>query len=189
MISQTFLLSLFCRFYINPSTGAIYLVSQLDYETQTEYSFLVFASDKASIPKTGQVLVRIQVTDYNDVGPEFTLPLYTARVLESSTVFQSPVRVTVSEHVFYFLMWGAGGGGGSSFFFLCLFRGGGIVETLGPCTLVRNPMLSLGLAQLTAFTLFKNPLLNFQTRVSPAPRLWKMGSPALSTINPLFSFH
>ena len=109
MISQTFLLLLFHRFYINPSTGAIYLVSQLDYETQTEYSFLVFAMDKAPIPKTGQVLVRIQVTDYNDVGPEFTLPLYTARVLESSTVFQSPVRVTVSEHVFYFLMLGGGG--------------------------------------------------------------------------------
>ena len=115
MISQTFLF-LFRRFYINPSTGAIYLVNQLDYETQTEYSFLVFASDKAPIPKTGQVLVRIQVTDYNDVGPEFTLPLYTARVLESSTVFQSPVRVTVSELVLFYFLMGRGAFFSSSFF-------------------------------------------------------------------------
>ena len=97
--SADFVFTLFDRFYINPTTGEIYLIGPLDFETLSEYSFLVFASDKGAIPKTGQALVRIRVTDYNDIGPEFTLPLYTAVVTESSTVFQSPVRVTVSELV------------------------------------------------------------------------------------------
>ena len=87
------------RFNINASSGKIQLVGLLDFETRSEYSFLVFATDKAVVPKESQALVRIQVLDYNDVGPEFTLPIYTAVVTETSTQFQSEVRVTVSRLV------------------------------------------------------------------------------------------
>ena len=85
-----------CRFYINPTSGTIYLIGPLDFEAQSEHSFLVFASDNADLQRTQGVLVRIKVIDVNDVGPQFTLSSYTAVVSEGSTTFESPVTVNVS---------------------------------------------------------------------------------------------
>ncbi|KAK7112050.1 cadherin-87A-like [Littorina saxatilis] len=89
-------------FYINPTSGVIHLMGRLDYEQQTEYSFLALAldrggNDSTQASKSSQALVRVRVIDYNDVGPEFTLPTYNARVTENSLQFESTVRVTATD--------------------------------------------------------------------------------------------
>lgn len=89
------------RFYIEQDTGILRLIGQLDYEKQREYSFQVYASDKGDRPRSAQAPVTIYVQDVNDVAPQFTQGLYTARVSESSLVFEGQVQVQVSgkEHV------------------------------------------------------------------------------------------
>jgi hypothetical protein len=90
---------LFFRFTLNSTSGQITLTANntLDYERQTEYTFLVFAVDMGTPPQTSAANVLISVTDYNDIKPVFTLPVYTARVVEFETTFESPVVVTVSR--------------------------------------------------------------------------------------------
>lgn len=85
------------RFSINSVTGVITLIGTLDYETQTVYSFLAYAQDKSAKPLTSQALVQINVLDYNDIGPAFTLFSYTAVVAENSLNFESPVVVEADE--------------------------------------------------------------------------------------------
>nr|KAG5714951.1 hypothetical protein BaRGS_000439 [Batillaria attramentaria] len=81
------------RFAIDPVSGVIRLIGTLDYESQNSYSFLAFAEDKSDKPITSQVQVQISVVDFNDIGPQFTLPTYRGVVSEDSLDFESPVIV------------------------------------------------------------------------------------------------
>ena len=92
------------RFNIDTNNGTIFKAGSLDYETKNEYTFIVFAFDSGLTPRTSQAVVRITVTDYNDVGPRFLLTSYTARVTESSLVFESPVQVQVKYLLTYFYL-------------------------------------------------------------------------------------
>lgn len=85
------------RFAINNVTGVITLTGTLDYETQTIYTFLAYAQDRSAKPLTSQAVVLINVLDFNDVGPAFTPPFYTAVVAENSLNFESQVVVVAFD--------------------------------------------------------------------------------------------
>ena len=72
------------------------MVGSLDFENRSEYRFLVDAIDGGDRSQTGRATVTILVDDFNDIDPMFELPVYTARVSESSLFFESVVQVKVS---------------------------------------------------------------------------------------------
>eukprot|EP00794_Sanderia_malayensis_P007199 gene7199-8005_t len=78
-------------FNIDPVSGKIYVDGQLDYETQSKYTFQVKASD---MPPYGVlrslVKVQINLTDVNDNAPKFT-----SQIFEGNTT--GPIRVKATD--------------------------------------------------------------------------------------------
>ncbi|XP_039092063.1 protocadherin beta-11-like [Hyaena hyaena] len=66
----------------------------LDYEEQSELSFILTALDGGSPPRSGTASVRIVVVDINDNSPEFEQPFYEVKIPENSVL--GSVIVTVS---------------------------------------------------------------------------------------------
>ena len=62
------------KFSINPQTGVITSLTELDREQKQEYVLEVTAEDKGDTPLTGTVSVRITVKDINDMKPQFDFP-------------------------------------------------------------------------------------------------------------------
>ena len=74
------------HFQINSSSGEIYLVSSLDYETETSYLLVVQSKDNAvSGARSSTSNVSITVTDVNDLPPVFSSSVYTAEIAANST--------------------------------------------------------------------------------------------------------
>ncbi len=74
-------------FSIDPDTGYIYLIGQLDYEEITEYHVTVYASDNSDIDVqfTSSAVLNIQIMDTNDNYPTMASYLY-AEVYENSSM-------------------------------------------------------------------------------------------------------
>ena len=70
-------------FTMDSSTGAVTLSSSLDYETSTEHTIMVYASNPDGLRSTVHTIV-INVIDENDNSPIFTMDTYTASVAEHS---------------------------------------------------------------------------------------------------------
>ena len=68
-------------FKINASTGAVSLMSSLNWEQRSSYELTIRAFDSSNQPKTAQTIVPISVTDVNDYVPRF-LGNYTIGVYE-----------------------------------------------------------------------------------------------------------
>ncbi|KAM7140543.1 protocadherin beta-11 isoform 15-T15 [Molossus nigricans] len=66
----------------------------LDYEEQSELSFILTALDGGSPPRSGTATVRVVVLDSNDNSPEFEQPFYEVKVPENSLL--GSLVVTVS---------------------------------------------------------------------------------------------
>ncbi|XP_012583221.1 PREDICTED: protocadherin beta-10-like [Condylura cristata] len=66
----------------------------LDYEEQSELSFILTALDGGSPPKSGTASVRVVVVDINDNSPEFEQPFYEVTIPENSSL--GSLVVTVS---------------------------------------------------------------------------------------------
>ncbi|XP_008517913.2 protocadherin beta-11 [Equus przewalskii] len=66
----------------------------LDYEEQSELSFILTALDGGSPPRSGTASVRVVVVDINDNSPEFQQPFYEVKIPENSML--GSVVVTVS---------------------------------------------------------------------------------------------
>ncbi|XP_004420125.1 PREDICTED: protocadherin beta-12 [Ceratotherium simum simum] len=66
----------------------------LDYEEQSELSFILTALDGGSPPRSGTASVRVVVGDTNDNSPEFEQPFYEVRIPENSVL--GSLVVTVS---------------------------------------------------------------------------------------------
>ena len=73
-------------FEIDNTTQSIYLLSQLDYEQETNHTFYIFATDGGNPPLTGSVLVVVRVTDENDNAPTFITNLTTLYIPEDTPV-------------------------------------------------------------------------------------------------------
>ncbi|XP_074169774.1 protocadherin beta-11 [Rhinolophus sinicus] len=66
----------------------------LDYEEQSEFSFILTAVDGGSPPRSGTASVRVVVVDINDNSPEFEQPFYEVKIPENSAL--GSLVVTVS---------------------------------------------------------------------------------------------
>ena len=73
-------------FSINSESGELRLQAELDYETNTTWSFSVVATDSAKVPKSATASVTVTVTDDNDEAPYFTQENYNITALEDLTV-------------------------------------------------------------------------------------------------------
>ncbi|XP_054424284.1 protocadherin beta-12-like [Pteronotus mesoamericanus] len=70
------------------------LDKSLDYEEQSELSFILTALDGGSPPRSGTALVRVVVLDINDNTPEFEQPFYEVKILENSLLGSLVVAVS-----------------------------------------------------------------------------------------------
>nr|XP_036872465.1 protocadherin beta-11-like [Manis javanica] len=66
----------------------------LDYEEQSELSFILTALDGGSPPRSGTASVQVLVVDINDNSPEFEQPFYEVKIPENSAL--GTLVVTVS---------------------------------------------------------------------------------------------
>ncbi|KAI5941952.1 Protocadherin beta-11 [Manis javanica] len=66
----------------------------LDYEEQSELSFILTALDGGSPPRSGTASVQVLVMDINDNSPEFEQPFYEVKIPENSAL--GTLVVTVS---------------------------------------------------------------------------------------------
>ncbi|EFN78559.1 Protein dachsous [Harpegnathos saltator] len=70
-------------FRINPNTGWIYLVQNLDRETVDRITLTVFAADNGSPAATANASVLVKVLDDNDNDPRFEKDFYGFKLLEN----------------------------------------------------------------------------------------------------------
>lgn len=61
----------------------MYIVEELDYETQQEYALTVRATDSIS-GVYAEVLVSVMLSDINDCAPEFSMDIYNVSVSEAA---------------------------------------------------------------------------------------------------------
>ncbi|XP_044931311.1 protocadherin beta-11 [Mustela putorius furo] len=69
----------------------------LDYEEQSEISFILTAMDGGSPPRSGTATVRVVVVDTNDNSPEFEQPFYEVKIPENSLLGSLIVTVSASD--------------------------------------------------------------------------------------------
>lgn len=69
-------------FTIDPQTGVVSTSQELDFEQEDSHVVIIFATDRGQTPLTSTVVVTVQVMDIDDTRPEFTMAVYTGRVLE-----------------------------------------------------------------------------------------------------------
>ncbi|XP_030634210.1 cadherin EGF LAG seven-pass G-type receptor 2 [Chanos chanos] len=82
------------QFYIDAQTGKLDLVSQLDYETNKEYTLRIRAQDGGRPPLSNiSGLVTVQVLDVNDNAPIFVSTPFQATVLENVPVGYSVIHI------------------------------------------------------------------------------------------------
>ncbi|ESO08943.1 hypothetical protein HELRODRAFT_74602 [Helobdella robusta] len=79
-------------FKLNSLTGDVTLHSNIDYEEQSEYSFVMEAYDFGDVPNTGSAAVVISVIDLNDNPPEIKI-----NYLDSNNNFASLEEVDNSD--------------------------------------------------------------------------------------------
>ncbi|XP_066128841.1 protocadherin beta-11-like [Saccopteryx bilineata] len=69
----------------------------LDYEEQSELSFILTALDGGSPPRSGTASVRVVVVDINDNSPEFEQPFYEVKIPENSVLGSQVVGVSARD--------------------------------------------------------------------------------------------
>ncbi|XP_071958459.1 neural-cadherin-like [Antedon mediterranea] len=79
-------------FEVNPDSGVLRIVKELDRETTERHELKVLAIDAGIPPMTGEGLLTITVLDINDECPSFAEDQYTPVVMENSA---SPIEVAV----------------------------------------------------------------------------------------------
>lgn len=82
------------QFYIHSPTGAIDVISPLDYETMREYTLRIKAQDGGRPPLINSTgLVVVQVVDVNDNAPMFVSTPFQASVLENVAIGYSVIHI------------------------------------------------------------------------------------------------
>ena len=85
-------------FSVNPSTGNITTLQILDRENISFYILTALAVDNSGdIPLQASVEVRINITDFNDNSPQFSMDTYSTSLLENTTVGTAVLSVTASD--------------------------------------------------------------------------------------------
>ena len=84
-------------FSLNPTTGIFTLTSELDFEAEEHYRFVVSGSDHGEPRLSSTVTVYINVKDVNDNSPTFTQAVYRAEVAEDAQVGSSILQVEATD--------------------------------------------------------------------------------------------
>lgn len=82
---------------VNPDTGWIYTIKQLDRELNSKYNFVVVASDAGEPPRSASATVMLTVTDINDNDPYFDPKSYEAVVAENDPPGTPVTMVTATD--------------------------------------------------------------------------------------------
>uniref|UniRef100_A0A8C3XED6 FAT atypical cadherin 1 n=1 Tax=Cyanoderma ruficeps TaxID=181631 RepID=A0A8C3XED6_9PASS len=85
------------KFSIDSTTGAIFVIESLDYESSHEYYLTVEATDGGTPSLSDVVTVNINVTDINDNSPVFSQDTYTAVISEDAMLEQSVITVMADD--------------------------------------------------------------------------------------------
>ena len=72
-------------FAVDPSSGDVSLLKQLDFEREQRHILRVYATDKGSPSLHGDTLIYVQVTDSNDNPPSFEEAEYTFSLAKEAT--------------------------------------------------------------------------------------------------------
>ena len=88
-------------FLIDPTSGAISTMRELDRETHQHYQLLVMAVDQAELGKrkSSTATVNITITDENDNSPTFSEESYSVSIPENKTVSNTVpiIRITATD--------------------------------------------------------------------------------------------
>ena len=77
--------------------GSINVTGMLDYETQSEYTLLIIASDMASSPLTSRITIVVELKNENDNDPSFDNSIYEFVINEHSPNGTVVGSVTVTD--------------------------------------------------------------------------------------------
>ncbi|XP_040297150.1 protocadherin gamma-C5-like isoform X2 [Bufo bufo] len=84
-------------FQINPQTGEIYVIKELDYEISKSYELFVKAADKGSPKLEGRCVVKVEVEDVNDNTPEISFNSKSNEVPENAPIGTVVGFITVRD--------------------------------------------------------------------------------------------
>uniref|UniRef100_A0A8C2GDI2 Cadherin EGF LAG seven-pass G-type receptor 1b n=1 Tax=Cyprinus carpio TaxID=7962 RepID=A0A8C2GDI2_CYPCA len=85
------------QFKIDPDTGAITTLIEIDYEDQASYTLAIIARDNGIPQKSDTTYVEIIVLDANDNAPQFLRDIYQGTVFEDAPVYTSVLQVSASD--------------------------------------------------------------------------------------------
>uniref|UniRef100_A0A4W5RPP4 Cadherin EGF LAG seven-pass G-type receptor 3 n=1 Tax=Hucho hucho TaxID=62062 RepID=A0A4W5RPP4_9TELE len=85
------------QFRIDPSSGAITLQAELDYEDQMTYTLAITARDNGIPQKSDTTYVEVNVNDVNDNAPQFLSPRYQGTVSEDAPPFTSVLQISATD--------------------------------------------------------------------------------------------
>ena len=84
-------------FHINPTSGDILCVEELDRETQDQYEFMVVARDGAITSQSSTAFVTITVLDQNDNRPRFSKNTYGTYVKDTTSTGRATINMIVTK--------------------------------------------------------------------------------------------
>ncbi|XP_065883105.1 protocadherin Fat 4-like [Dysidea avara] len=84
-------------FSINPSSGEIVVIGDIDRETVTQFTFTVVATDGGNPAQRDTASVIVSVTDINDNAPTFQQSSYTVRVREDAATSSEILTVLATD--------------------------------------------------------------------------------------------
>ena len=87
-------------FFLNDTTGEIFLILPIDRENISEYVLSVEAVDMGVTPLTGVVEVIVQIIDINEFAPVFTAAAYNGSVFENEPVGTRVLQVSSTDEDF-----------------------------------------------------------------------------------------
>ena len=85
-------------FSINPSSGEIVVIGDIDRETITQFTFTVVATDGGNPAQRDTASVIVSVTDINDNAPTFQQSSYTVRVREDAATSSEILTVLATDN-------------------------------------------------------------------------------------------
>ncbi|KAG5837852.1 hypothetical protein ANANG_G00217420 [Anguilla anguilla] len=85
------------QFRIDPASGAITLLTELDYEDQMTYTLAITARDNGIPQKSDTTYVEVNVNDVNDNAPQFLSPRYQGAVSEDAPPFTSVLQISATD--------------------------------------------------------------------------------------------
>ncbi|XP_019507230.1 PREDICTED: cadherin EGF LAG seven-pass G-type receptor 1 [Hipposideros armiger] len=85
------------QFRIDPDTGTVYTMTELDYEDQAAYTLAITARDNGIPQKSDTTSLEILILDANDNAPRFLRDFYQGSVFEDAPPSTSVLQVSATD--------------------------------------------------------------------------------------------